>query len=41
MYRFSTAESEGLVIRLVGCEEARDAALKDNMTSLFHTFDKQ
>ncbi len=41
MYRFSTAESEELVGRLVKCEEARDAALKENMTSLFHTFDQQ
>lgn len=39
--RYRTAEIERLLSELVAAEDRRDAALKDIMRRIFHSFDKR
>ena len=39
--RYWTSEIEEMLGRMIDAEERRDAALKDTMRTIFHSFDSQ
>ena len=39
--RYWTSEIEDMLARMIDAEERRDAALKDTMRTIFHSFDSQ
>ena len=39
--RYWTKEIEDMLARMIDAEERRDAALKDTMRTIFHSFDTQ